>query len=257
MSGSVDTWDPGQYARFREERSRPFHDLLTLVQPRPRMRVADLGCGTGELTRLLHRRLKARETVGIDSSPAMLAKSKGFRARGLRFTLGDLMELRGNYDLIFSHAALQWVPDHRRLLTRLAAALRPRGQLAIQVPCNGDHPSHRVAAALARERPFRKALGGYVRRSPVLRPEHYANLLDHLGFREQQVRLQVYAHHLPSRKDVLEWMKGTTLTDYQRRMSPALFRHFLAAYRERLLPQLEDTRPFFYPFKRLLIWAQT
>ena len=68
-------WNPAQYERFRDERARPFFDLLDLVQPRPELRVVDLGCGTGELTRELHEQLSARETIGIDNSPAMLAKS--------------------------------------------------------------------------------------------------------------------------------------------------------------------------------------
>ena len=83
-------WNPEQYGRFREERARPFFDLLDLVQPRPGLRAVDLGCGTGELTQELHRRLSARETIGIDKSPAMLAKSALFAGDGLRFEQGDI-----------------------------------------------------------------------------------------------------------------------------------------------------------------------
>jgi trans-aconitate 2-methyltransferase len=78
-------WNPAQYERFRDERSAPFYDLLDLVEPRPGMRVVDLGCGTGALTREMHRRLTARETVGIDTSPAMLARSAAIAGEGLRF----------------------------------------------------------------------------------------------------------------------------------------------------------------------------
>src|SRR5262245_5272780 len=60
-----DAWNPDQYGRFRAERSQPFFDLLELVRARPGMRVVDLGCGTGELTAAMHRRLEARETVGV------------------------------------------------------------------------------------------------------------------------------------------------------------------------------------------------
>jgi trans-aconitate 2-methyltransferase len=45
------------------------------------------------------------------------------------------------------------------------------------------------------------------------------------------------------------------LTDYERRLPPEVWPQFLDRYRARLLPQLEDTRPFFYPFKRILFWA--
>ncbi len=181
-----DPWDPRQYARFRRERSQPFFDLLALVRPKREMRIIDLGCGTGELTRTLHRRLNALETLGIDSSEAMLSEHEAFVDKGLRFKRQDIADLpeTPSYDLIFSNAALHWVPDHRRLLARLAGLLRAGGQLAVQVPANADYPTHTVAAALAKEPPFAKALGGCARRWPVLAPETYAVLLHRLGFRE-------------------------------------------------------------------------
>jgi trans-aconitate 2-methyltransferase len=96
---------------------------------------------------------------------------------------------------------------------------------------------------------------GYVRQFRVLKPEQYSSLLHRLQYAEQHVRLQVYGHVLGSREDVVEWVKGTMLTDYQRRMPPELFDRFLADYRAALLPKLSDARPFFYPFKRILFWG--
>ena len=250
-------WNPEQYGQFHGERAQPFFDLLALVEHRPGMRVVDLGCGTGELTRELHRRLSARETIGIDNSPAMLAKSVSFVGDGLRLEQGDIGEFTSaaEFDLVFSNAALHWVPDHEALLPRLTSALTERGQLAVQVPANDDHLSHTTAVEVAREAPFQEALGGHVRQSPVLAPEAYATQLHHLDFRQQQVRLQVYAHELESRDAVVEWVRGSTLTDYERRLPAELWPRFLERYRERLLPQLDDTSPYFYPFKRVLFWA--
>ena len=85
-----DTWDPDQYHRFRAERSAPFFDLLALVQPVDAPRVADLGCGTGELTADTHRALGARSTVGVDRSPAMLESARALRVDGLTFAEGDI-----------------------------------------------------------------------------------------------------------------------------------------------------------------------
>ena len=253
-----DAWSPTQYERFRDERSQPFYDLLALVQPRPGMRVVDLGCGTGELTVELHRRLQARETLGVDSSAAMLAKSAAFAGNGVRFEHGDIAAFAASppFDLVFSNAALHWLPDHAALLQRLTEAVAADGQLAVQVPANHDHPSHTVAHAVAHEAPFCDALGGYVRGKPVLEPAEYALLLHRLGYREQHVRLQVYGHRLASRTDVIEWVKGTLLTDYQRRLPAELWPQYLERYREQLLPQLEDARPYFYPFKRILFWGR-
>lgn len=253
-----DTWNPDQYARFRQERSQPFFDLLDLVRPEPAMRAIDLGCGTGELTQVLHERLHPAETIGLDNSDAMLARSAAFAGPGLRFEKGDIATFAPDrsFDLIFSNAALQWVPDHPAVFVRLLPALKAGGQLASQMPANHDHPSHVTAREVAAEEPFRSALTGYSRWSPILKPEEYAELLDRLGVSEQHVRLQIYGHHLGSREDVVEWVKGTLLTDYERRLTPDLFQQFLARYREVLMPRLADRRPFFYAFKRLLIWAR-
>jgi trans-aconitate 2-methyltransferase len=257
LDGRVDTWDPGQYQRFAAERTAPFDDLLSLVRPVPSGRVVDLGCGSGELTARLHRHLQAAETLGLDSSPAMLERAGAVADDGLRFQLGDIAEFaEGGWDVIFSNAALHWLPDQEGLLGRLVAGLNPGGQLAVQMPANHDHPSHVVAAEVAGVEPFQTALGGYRRQSPVRPPEWYAELVDRLGLEPQHVRLQVYLHHLAARDEVVEWVKGTLLTDYETRMPPALFEEFLATYRERLLPLLEDTRPYRYPFKRLLLWGR-
>lgn len=251
-------WNPAQYDRFRAERRQPAFDLLALVRPRPGMRVVDLGCGTGEITRLVHERLAARDTLGLDSSETMLAESAQHAMAGLRFARGDIGEFSadGEYDLVFSNAALHWLSDHPALFARLAGALSAGGQLAVQMPFNFDHPSHTVAAAVAREAPFVTALGGHAIDRPVLDPVDYAALLHRLGCREQQVRMQVYTHILPARDEVIEWVRGTLLTDYERRLPAELFPPFLERYRERLLPHLDAARPYFYPFKRVLIWAQ-
>jgi trans-aconitate 2-methyltransferase len=260
--GSPDTWDPACYERFANERNAPFYDLIGLVRPIPGGRAVDLGCGTGALTLELHRRLRAAETLGIDSSAAMLERARPLAGDGLRFELGDIGDFGsggagadGDWDLVFSNAALHWLPDHAALLGRLAAVLASGGQLAVQMPANFDHPSHVLAAELAGEQPFRDALGGYRRLGPVEPPERYAELLDRLGFAEQHVRLQVYGHHLSGREEVVEWVKGSLLTEYQRRMDAELFERFLERYRERLLPLLDERRPYLYPFKRVLLWG--
>lgn len=257
-----DRWDPTEYNRFRAERSQPLFDLLSLVRASPGMTALDLGAGTGEWTRHLHVALAAATTLGIDRSDAMLAKAAELEpAPGLSFAAKDIATwARGrrsdeSYDLIFSNAALHWLPSHDALFASLRDALRPHGQLAVQVPANFDHPTHVIAADLARDAAFAAELTGQAAPS-VLAPERYATLLHRLGFVEQHVRLQVYAHVLPKRDDVLAWVKGTLLTDYASRLSAGSFATFLGRYRERLFAVLPDERPFFYPFKRILLWAR-
>lgn len=256
MSGT--DWDPSQYERFRAERAQPFADLLELVVRWPGMRVVDLGCGTGELTARLHRELGATFTLGLDSAPAMLARSAAHADAGLRFALGDLADFQGHedWDLVFSSAAFQWVPDHPGLLARLVAALAPGGQLAFQVPANFDAASHSVAEELAAEPPFAEALAQAPPAPAILAPEEYARLLYELGCAEQHVRLQVYPHVLPSREAVVEWVKGTLLGRFRGALEPEAYQLFEARYRHRLLARLPDQRPFFFPFKRLLAWGR-
>jgi trans-aconitate 2-methyltransferase len=247
---ATDSWDPTQYRRFEAERDQPFHDLLALVDAVPGGAVVDLGCGDGRLTALAHRSLGAASTLGVDSSPAMLAAAPP--GDGLSFELGDIgtWAAPAAYDVVLSNAALHWVSDHRAVLGRWRAALRPGGQLAVQVPANFDHPSHALVGEVA------ESLGLTIEPDPVainvLRPEEYAVVLDHLGAVEQHVRLQVFVHHLPSSGDVVEWVKGTTLTRVKRATDAEGYERFLSAYRARLLEVIGDRAPYTYPFKRIL-----
>jgi trans-aconitate 2-methyltransferase len=251
-----DVWRPAQYEQFKSERSQPFFDLMAMVRPIPGGKAVDLGCGTGELTKALHAHVGASQTLGVDQSEAMLDKAQAFAAGGLSFERGDISAFKGGrYDLVFSNAALHWVDDHPALFARLAGWLQPGGQLAVQMPSNEDHASHRTARELAGEAPWRERLGGWARVSPILPPERYAELLEELGFAEQSVRCQVYCHRLDSRDGVVEWVKGTLLTDYERRLG-GQYPEFLDAYRERLRKVLPDRKPFFYSYNRVLIWAR-
>ncbi len=257
---STDTWNATQYNRFQREREQPFFDLMELIDIHPEMRAVDLGCGTGRLTRRLHEHIGARETIGIDRSANMLEEQRGVALpHGLRFDVGTIESFPGAYgtfDLVFSNAALHWLTDHESLLARLAGALNPSGQLAFQVPASHDDQSHLVADELSDVEPYRTALGGWRRPKTVLAPEAYARILHTLGFRDPKVRLIVYPHVLAGPEGVLDWMKGTLLTEYARHLPPEMFEPFEREYWTRLSTRLEPSRPFFFPFKRIVCWGQ-
>ncbi|HKR63424.1 MAG TPA: methyltransferase domain-containing protein [Thermoanaerobaculia bacterium] len=244
-------WSPTQYTRFAAERRQPFDDLLALVERRARMRVADLGCGTGELTRELHDALGAEETIGIDNSETMLLKAGHFGGEMLRFQQGNIEEFVTDrpFDLIFSNAALHWVADHERLFARLTNLLSTRGQLAVQMPDNDAHLSHIIAAEVAEK------YGATPRPDYVLDAAQYAEILHRLGYERQHVRVQIYGHLLPSTEDVVEWVRGALLTHYQSQLSEDKFADFLSEYRERLVSALGAHRPYFYTYERVLLWA--
>jgi trans-aconitate 2-methyltransferase len=242
-------WDPEQYLRFKRERRQPFYDLIDLIEGAEVDRAIDLGCGTGEMTRVVH------ETLGVDSSPDMLAKSEPYAGDGVSFRQVDIADVDGTYDLVFSNAALHWLTDHRALFAKLAARVAPRGQIAIQVPANHDHIGHMAADEVAAEPQFDSHLDGYRFGVRVLDPRDYAEMLRRLGFERLDVRLQIYGHELPTRDDVVEWLKGSLLTAFERRLDPEVFASFVDRYRELLHERLPDDRPFFYTYKRILMWA--
>jgi trans-aconitate 2-methyltransferase len=258
-----DAWNPAQYGKFAAQRAQPFWDLAALVErDRPIHRAVDLGCGPGDLTAALADRLAITDMTGIDSSPAMLADAVTQARPGLHFAEGDIARWTGHgeLDLIFSNAALQWVPDHQGVVARWWAALAPGGQLAVQIPANAGHPSHRIAAEVAATEPFLSALGGApppdTVATNVLDPVQYAILLDHLGAARQHVRMQVYGHTLARSADVVEWVRGTSLTRFQRMLEPDDFERFVDEYRRQLLRAIGDTAPYFYPFRRILFWGR-
>jgi trans-aconitate 2-methyltransferase len=242
-------WDPDQYHRFQSERTAPFTDLVALIHVRPGLSVVDLGCGTGELTQRLADLLPGSDVLGIDSSPEMLARAASHIHPGLRFEQGLIEQVAESWDLVFSTAALHWVSDHRALIPRLFGLVKPGGQLVVQVPSNDSHPSHAVIRQIAAEGPFRTALGGFVRQTPVLAINDYAEILYTNGADEIAAFEKVYPHILPDADAVAEWTKGSTLVPYLERLTPDLGEAFMAEYRARLRA-LWPQSPVFYTFRR-------
>jgi trans-aconitate 2-methyltransferase len=247
-------WNPEQYRRFQADRFAPFEDLLGLVNVRAGMRVVDLGCGTGELTRRLADVLPESEVTGVDSSPEMLEQARALAGERLRFEFGTIEAAAGSWDLVFSHAAIHWVDDHGSLVPRLLSLVRPGGQLAVQLPSNHTHPTHTLIAEVAAEEPYRSALGGWNRQSPVLSISEYAELLYESGGGEITVFEKVYPSLLDDADALAEWTRGTTLVPYLERLPEQLKEPFMERYRERLRA-LYPRGPVFYPFRRTLFAA--
>ena len=248
-------WDAKRYEQFAEQRYAPFDDLARLISVRPGLRVIDLGCGTGELTRRLADALPNSDVLGIDSSAEMLGRAQEFARPGLRFEQRAIEDVAGEWDVVFSNAALQWVDDHRSLIPRLSSLLRPGGQLAVQVPSNFDHPTHRLIDELASQEPFRTALDGWgtnwSRSRPVLSIEQYAELLYAQGATEIVSFEKVYPHVLPDAGALADWMSGTALVPYMERLTDGLRQEFIERYRSRLGETFPQS-PVFYGFRRTL-----
>ncbi len=244
-------WNPQQYDKFRAAREQPFDDLVTYIRPDADMRVVDLGCGPGSLTRKLVERFPAADVVGIDSSPEMLKKAHELAAPGLAFVQLDIASfadggaLDGSFDLVFSNSALHWVPDHATLVPKLLTRLSARGQLAVQLPADDFNSTRKIFADVA----------GWRHEMATLDIAEYAQLLYGAGFADQVVLEKVYPHVLADADAVLEWARGTALLPYLERLPPAQHAPYLEEVRRRLHARYPE-RPVFFPFRRIIFYAR-
>lgn len=249
----MDLWNPEQYKKFQAERARPFWDLAKKIDFAKVFSMLDVGCGTGELTKALHLAHDLPRTVGIDSSANMLeeADAAAQTTRGLAFHHADVESFKPaeKFDLVFSNAALQWVPEHEALFQLMRTWLKPGGQLAVQMPFNHEHPSHRIAEKVAAQ------FGLKPREMPLLSAENYARLLWNAGMTGIDVSINVYLHPMPSALDVVEWTKGTLLTYYQKRLNEIRFKEFVMEYSRALLKDTGEGS-YLFTFKRLFIYAR-
>lgn len=247
-------WDPACYEQFKKERYKPFQDLIGMVRVRPNLKVVDLGCGTGELTLRLMETLPGSNVVGMDSSPQMLQRAESFTRPGLRFEQRRIEEVEGQWDVVFSHAAIQWVEDHESLIPRLFSLVRQGGQLTAQTPSNHDHPVLKLIQEVASQRIFRDAMGNWSRQSPVLPLQEYAEILYRCGGKNLNVFEKVYPHVLPDSNALADWTSGTVLVPYMERLSKELREDYMSEYRSRL-KQLYPNTPVLFGFKRILFAA--
>ena len=233
-------WNPTQYERFRDERKRPFFELLSRVDAASPQQVVDLGCGTGDLTLVLAERWPGAHVTGVDSSEAMITEAGRRAVPGrVSFELADLAAWTppGPLEVLVSNAALHWLPEHAALLSRLVSLLAPSGVLAFQVPANFDAPSHRLIDEVRAQPRFAAALAP-VRRGHAEPLDFYEAHLAGLGLTVDAWDT-TYLHVLPGEDAVLQWLLGTTL----RPVLSALGSEEGKAFLEALRPVLRAAYP--------------
>jgi trans-aconitate 2-methyltransferase len=251
------SWHPERYLAFDDHRSRPAADLLARVPLRAPERVVDLGCGPGNSTALLAARWPEAQLLGVDSSPVMLAKAhaSGVGAEWLEADIAAWTP-EAPFDVVFSNACLQWLPDHAELLPRLLGLVRPGGQLAIQMPRNFQAPSHTTVSEIAALEPWAARLEGRPMGSPVAEPDWYHDVLaPHAAALEiwQTENLQV----LDGEDPVVRWVEATSLRPVLQALDEddaARFKAIYAARMRQAYPRRADGRTLF-PFRRVFIVA--
>lgn len=257
--GGFPNWQPEQYLRFGEERTRPAIDLAGRVECAVVKRIMDLGCGPGNSTAVLAGRWPDAETVGVDSSRSMLEKARA-TSESVRWVEHDAardMTFLGKFDLVFSNAALQWIPDVGELVPRLFGMLNPGGALAVQVPYNQTLPAFAALRELASGPEWRE----YFSDPSIVRLHHshrfYYDLLATLSARIDMWQTE-YIHIMASHHSIAEWYRGTGLRPFlQALSSDALRERFVAAFEralEKVYPLAGDGKVLF-PFPRIFFIA--
>lgn len=261
------TWDPQQYLRHAGHRTRPFHDLLARIPavPGDPPRVADLGCGPGNVTAVLAERWPDAHITGLDNSAEMLDSARGTAGPTpgggrLDFRHADAATWAPDraYDLIVSNAALQWVPNHPQMIPSWVAGLSPGGTFALQVPGNFTSPSHALLDELCDAPQWRHRLEGHGRR--------YTHILDAAGYLELLTGLDcsvdvwetTYVQLLTGEDPVLSWTRGTALRPVLTALAgdPEAVEEFVAEYRDLLRKAYPPgPRGTVFPFRRIFAVA--
>jgi trans-aconitate 2-methyltransferase len=250
-------WNPEQYLKFADHRLRPAVDLLNRIDASAPSLVYDLGCGAGNVTRLLRARWPGARIVGVDSSREMLDKAAQ-AAPDVEWVLADLATWSPERapDVVYSNAALHWLDGHELLFPRLLGSLAARGTLAVQMPRNHGAPSHTGMVAAARASPERARLEAVLRESPVRPPDFYWGLLAR-GADGLDVWETEYLHPLRGDAPVVQWTMGTALKPLLDALEEPGRGAFLAEYTRRMAeayPRRDDGTTLF-PFRRLFLVA--
>ena len=251
------SWDPKIYMAFGDERTRPAAELLSRVTNANPKRVADLGCGPGNSTRLLVARWPNADVEGIESSKEMIADAKASGVKA-RWTLADVVQWSPSqlYDVIFSNATLQWLDAHQSLLPRLMGYVEDGGTFAFQMPRNFDAPSHVLMREVAASGPWSAKLRD-VRKLNVGEPGFYFDILaKHTA--SLDIWETTYLQVMEGDDPVYRWVSGTGLRPFAQALEGEEREAYLSKYRRRLreaYPKRADGKTLF-PFQRIFIVAR-
>ena len=259
------TWDPTQYLKYSGERLRPALDLIARIPIAAPQTIIDLGCGAGNVTKLLAERWPRSRVIGVDNSAAMLERARAATDANAQheWIEGDLANWapRQPVDIVFSNAALHWQDEHSILFPKVFSWVAPGGALAVQMPEQYAAPSHVALSFVVNSARWRVQLGPLLRAKPVSPVADYFRVLDGAA---QQVDAWTteYLHVLPASDDgvhpVVAWVKGTALAPFLAVLDADAQRAFIEDYAARIAaayPPLADGRVLF-SFRRVFVVAR-
>ncbi len=249
-------WNPETYNKFKEERYQPFYDLISHIHHKPGMKIIDLGCGTGELTKILADTFTESTVLGIDTSAEMLSKAP--RQKNLTFLQSSIekeVEKKDEWDLILANASLQWVENHYQLFPRIFAKLSDNGQVAIQMPSQKENKLNQILQELAQEVPFYSFLQQSIRDSPLLSLDEYTSLFFSHGASKVVIYQKVYPLIVQSTDSLYDFISGTALIPIMEKLPEDLKMKFQQEFKNRIAKSFTSS-PLVYAFKRIILFGQ-
>lgn len=215
-------WDSTKYLKFKNERTQPAIDLVNRINIEKPQKILDIGCGPGNSSEVLARRYKNADILGIDSSPAMIEAAR-VKYPDIRFMQcdanKDLQLLDRNFDIVFSNACIQWIPDHYTLLKNMMGLLRPGGVMAIQTPMNYNEPIHQIIKEVSTNKKWSSEFENPRIFYNLTQSEYYDLLSDIAS--DFSMWQTTYFHKMKSYGDIMEWYRATGLRPYLEVLSEA------------------------------------
>jgi trans-aconitate 2-methyltransferase len=254
----MESWNPGEYMRFGDERTRPSLDLVARIAVDSPSRVIDLGCGPGNSTRVLKGRWPSAHVIGLDNSAEMIESARSEDPSG-EWQLGSIGEWAPDapFDVVFSNAALQWVPDHGPLIESLFRNVADGGALAFQIPSADFAAVRALMHGVALDGPWAPRMAGplaeLTTESPGFYYDHLAPLAASIDIWETE-----YFHVMDSASAIVDWIATTGLRPFLAALeSEREKREFVEILQTRVAetyrPQI-DGRVLF-PFRRTFVIA--
>lgn len=234
---TMSDWNPEKYLLFKNQRTQPALDLANRVRSCQAKTVVDIGCGPGNSTAVLKDVFPQAKILGIDNSANMISKAKTQHS-GLDFQVCSAEDLTGSYDLLFSNACLQWIPNHETLIPQLMGKLTEHGVLAVQMPMNLNEPLFRIIKAVA-AKPQWDFKNVCFEKNDTLSPEAYFDILSACSG-SFEIWETVYYHAMPSHEHLIEWVRGTRLRPYL----DVLNEEQKVEFEQEILSKVRDAYPF-------------
>lgn len=249
-------WNPQLYLKFEKQRTRPVQDLIARIEKMEPECIIDIGCGPGNSTRALQQRWPDATITGLDRSLNMINQASSL-SPDLTWIHSDATKLEevGTYDVVFSNAAIQWIPDHERLIPELFALVNEGGALAVQIPVVNKMPMQIALRETAKEDKWAIDIGDDA--FTIHDTSYYYDLLSKLS-NDIDLWKTDYYHVMESHHQIIEWYRSTGMKPYLERIhSEDKRREFMDDILhkiEQAYSVQEDGRVLF-PFSRLFFIA--